>query len=397
MSMAGVVSGGSAGLPTRGSNWGERVVALVLLVVALPLLGVLALFLWLTAGAPVLYGGTRLGAGRKPFRMWKLRTLRVGANAVTGSELLGDRPELTVRGGRFLRDSRLDELPQLWNIVRGEMSFVGPRPERPEVFEAKCADIPGYEQRFAVRPGLIGISQLFTPHGTPKRYRALIDNRVLRQGPNAGPRLPIVAFTIWSVLCLVTRRTLRQLRALRARLTGRYRERRSMRRVRPQGALVHLGPPGDEPRPSSRLLDLNSRTLRIECVYEPGIERATEFELVIPVHGGTRPGHRTARCTGRMSPRRGGTTAQFLVHYEPSSERSEYMLHQYFLRDSLALAPRSWPDAPPAPLPPPRASAPPVRRPETLPAPTPAVVGTSAPVPVRVSSERQREGAHPSA
>jgi lipopolysaccharide/colanic/teichoic acid biosynthesis glycosyltransferase len=329
----------------RGWNVVERGVALGLLVLSAPIIALIALYIRVTAGSPVFYGGKRLGLGKRPFQMLKLRTLRVGANQVTGGEMLGNRHELAIRGGRFLRDTRLDELPQLWNIVRGDMSFVGPRPERPEVMAAKCHGIAGYERRFEVRPGLIGISQLFTPHGTPKRYRTLIDNRLIRRGGATG-RLGIVALTVWIVASEVLRRGSRQLLLLKSQLSGKRsgprEEQRRLRRVVPHGAVVHLGAPGAQRLRASRLVDINEETLLVEVEYEPGLERAADLVLDIPVRGTTRLARRTATCTGEVTQRRRGPSSEHLViRYKPSSDRSEYMIHQYFLRGSLAMPRRS--------------------------------------------------------
>ena len=328
-------------VPPR-SNPGERLVALALLVLCAPLVALLALGIALTDGTPLFYRGVRLGLGKRPFRMFKLRTLRVGADRITGGELLGPRYELTIPGGRFLRETRLDELPQLLNIVRGEMSFVGPRPERPEVVAAKCGGIAGYERRFEVRPGLIGISQLFTPHGTSKRYRTLIDNNAIRHGSGLQ-RVRIVAFTVWAVLREVGRRLVRQVVVLRARRRGARGDERRLRRVVPTGAVVHLGAPGTSRLRSSRLVDMNEETLVVECDdAEPGIEREAELVLDIPVRGSTRLARRTALCSGEITQRRRGASSELLViRYQPRTDRSEYMIHQYFLRDSLALPRRS--------------------------------------------------------
>jgi lipopolysaccharide/colanic/teichoic acid biosynthesis glycosyltransferase len=341
----------SAPLARAHWNAGERICALGLLVIGAPVIALIALFIRVTTGRPVFYRGERLGRGRRSFTMYKLRTLREGAQKVTGSELLGDKHDLIIRGGRFLRETRLDELPQLWNIVRGDMSFVGPRPERPEVFQDKCCGIPGYERRFAVRPGLIGVSQLFTPHGTPKCYRALIDNGVIRREAHGEQRLRIVAFTVWVVAREVARRVARHLAVLRARLGDRYREKRCLRRVAPEGAVVRLECPG-EAVVHGRLVDINSEWLVVECAWKSGFDRITEFELDVPVRGRTRPGRRLARCTGRVIERRGPSArVRLLIRYQPASPRSEYMIHQYFLRNSLAVAPRVWPGAPTPVLP----------------------------------------------
>ena len=193
---------------TRGSATGssgarvgaQSLIALLLLVVTLPLWAVVGALVWISDGRPIFYRGTRLGRERRPFTIWKFRTLRCGAQQVIGSRLLADRHGLTIRGGRVLRACRLDELPQLLNIVRGEMNFWGPRPERPEVYEAKCREIPGYEQRFRVAPGLVGLSQLFTPHNTPKALRVRLDNAMLRRAPSLARQVRIVAYTAMCAL-----------------------------------------------------------------------------------------------------------------------------------------------------------------------------------------------------
>jgi lipopolysaccharide/colanic/teichoic acid biosynthesis glycosyltransferase len=331
---------------SRGFEWSERLLALVLLLIAAPLIALIALAIRLTAGGPAFHRGIRLGRDRRPFRMLKLRTLRVGAERITCGDLLSHRHNLTIPGGSFLRETRLDELPQLWNIVRGEMSFIGPRPERPEVLAAKCAGIPGYERRFSVRPGLIGISQLFTPHGTPKRYRTLLDNDVIRHESGAFRRLSIVAFTIWVVAGEILRRTRRQLVLVLRRLAGRFSERRRLRRVTPSGATVRLGRDGTSF--TSRLVDMNEEALLVECPNEPGLEQATDLVLDIPLPGKNRPARRTARCSGKLAELRIRASSVHLVfEYAPATPRSEYMIHQYFLRDSLATPRRAWKGQPP--------------------------------------------------
>ncbi len=332
---------------TVGANVGERAFALALLFLSAPLIVVIALAIRLSAGSPVFHRGKRLGRDKHPFLMLKLRTLRVGAERITRGELVSQRHDLTIRGGRFLRDTRLDELPQLWNIVVGDMSFLGPRPERPEVLEAKCLGIPGYERRFSVRPGLIGISQLFTPHGTPKRYRTLLDNGLIRREAGGLQRLRIVTFTMWAVLCEVCRRGARQHAQLRRRATGRYHEKRRQHRVTPRCATVQLGQPGFSF--GARLVDMNEQALLVECQYEPGVEQTTDLVLEIPVPGQIRPALRSARCTGKVVERRIRPSAVHLViQYEPCSPRSEYMLHQYFLRNSLVVPRPAWSGPQPA-------------------------------------------------
>jgi lipopolysaccharide/colanic/teichoic acid biosynthesis glycosyltransferase len=142
----------------------DVVLALALLVPAAPVLAVAALTIKLTSGSPVLYRGARVGRAGHTFTMYKLRTLRPDAE----QRLLGlqdvELDRLTesehTRVGRVLRATQLDELPQLLNVLRGDMSIVGPRPIRPVFFEELVVDIPQYWQRLVVRPGLTGFAQL---------------------------------------------------------------------------------------------------------------------------------------------------------------------------------------------------------------------------------------------
>ena len=142
----------------------DLALATLFLVVSLALTVPIALAILLTSGPPLFYRGERVGRGGRIFTMLKFRTLRRGAEARLGPYL---GPELVVRTraettriGAWLRATQLDELPQLLNILRGDMSFVGPRPIRPRFFEELAAELPGYWQRLVVRPGLTGFAQV---------------------------------------------------------------------------------------------------------------------------------------------------------------------------------------------------------------------------------------------
>ena len=134
------------------------------LVLLSPILGAIAALALVTSGRPILYAGSRVGHEGHVFTMWKIRTLKVDADARVG-EFYGaelDRRTVaeTTRIGRILRATHLDEAPQLWNVITGDMSVVGPRPLRPRFFEELCAEIPQYWQRLTVRPGLTGLAQI---------------------------------------------------------------------------------------------------------------------------------------------------------------------------------------------------------------------------------------------
>ncbi len=132
----------------------------VLMIAALPMLASCALAVRLTSPGPVLYTQVRIGRGQRPFTLFKLRTMRADAEADSGEVLAqhGD-PRLTPCGA-VLRRFRLDEIPQLWNVLAGSMSLVGPRPERPGFVQRYCREIPGYAERFSLAPGLTGLAQV---------------------------------------------------------------------------------------------------------------------------------------------------------------------------------------------------------------------------------------------
>ncbi len=134
------------------------------LLVALPLVVLIVPLVLLTSGRPIFYRGERIGRSGQVFTMLKFRTLRREAESRIGS-FLG--PELVEKTraeftpiGRWLRATQLDEIPQMWNVLRGDMSLVGPRPIRPRFFEELAEEIPAYWQRLVVRPGLTGFAQV---------------------------------------------------------------------------------------------------------------------------------------------------------------------------------------------------------------------------------------------
>ncbi len=133
------------------------------LILLSPLVAVVAAATLVTSGRPVLYRGDRVGRAGRVFSMYKFRTLAADAETRLGPYLgteLTERTEAELTGvGRALRPTHLDEVPQLWNVLRGDMSIVGPRPVRPTFFEELCELIPGYWQRLVVRPGVTGFAQ----------------------------------------------------------------------------------------------------------------------------------------------------------------------------------------------------------------------------------------------
>jgi len=152
---------------TRLEHFAKRLfdlsAALLLLAATAPLIALAALAIRLEDGGPVLYVQERVGLGGLPFRLLKLRTMRMDAER-DGPRFAGVNDPRVTRVGRVLRRFRIDELPQLLNVLRGEMSFVGPRPERPEFVAELARTLPWFEQRHRVKPGLAGWAQLNAPY-----------------------------------------------------------------------------------------------------------------------------------------------------------------------------------------------------------------------------------------
>jgi len=141
------------------------IAAWTLLLMVLPILPLVALAIKLDSRGPVLYRQKRVGMGGKVFYCFKFRTMRQDAEADTGATWAADDDPRITKIGKFLRTTRLDELPQLWCVLKGDMSFVGPRPERPEFVEMLGKEIPFYGVRNAVRPGITGWAQIKYKYG----------------------------------------------------------------------------------------------------------------------------------------------------------------------------------------------------------------------------------------
>ena len=138
--------------------------AALFLLLLLPVSVLIAGAVLIGSGRPLFYRGERVGRGGRIFAMLKFRTLRPDAETrlgpYYGEELTRRTAAEVTRLGSWLRAAQLDEIPQLWNVLRGDMSFVGPRPIRPAFFEQLAGDIPQYWQRLVVRPGLTGFAQM---------------------------------------------------------------------------------------------------------------------------------------------------------------------------------------------------------------------------------------------
>lgn len=142
----------------------EIALALAALAIAAPIAAAIALLVAITSSGPVIYRQKRSGEGEKDFTIYKFRTMRADAEK-NGPQWSGRNDDRVTAIGKFLRKTHLDEMPQLLNIIRGDLSFVGPRPERPEFVKALMKDVPYFELRLLVRPGITGWAQINYKYG----------------------------------------------------------------------------------------------------------------------------------------------------------------------------------------------------------------------------------------
>jgi lipopolysaccharide/colanic/teichoic acid biosynthesis glycosyltransferase len=192
--------------PPAGTRMMKRAFDITLagggLLLSSPLWLVFGTAIKLEDGGPVFYSQERVGFGGRRFDALKFRSMRIDAESGVGAvQAVADDPRVT-RVGRLMRATAMDELPQLWNIFRGDMSFVGPRALRPGEVEASGTElvqidrIPGYAARTAVRPGLTGIAQIYAPRDVPRRQKFRYDGIYVRR-QSMGLDLRLILLSFW--------------------------------------------------------------------------------------------------------------------------------------------------------------------------------------------------------
>lgn len=322
----------------------DALIASILFVLVLPICLLVGLLVRIKLGSPVFYKGARLGKNKQLFNIYKFRSLPTNAQSIVGTELLSTKHKLTTPFTEFIRDTRLDELPQLFNIVKGDMNFIGPRPERPEIYEAVCKKIPNYDKRFNVRPGVLGYSQLFTPHSTPKKLRTLVDNSYIKREPSTLLTLKLISYTGYAVVKRILTKIKFELGDVWYRkVLKKYNEKRREHR-RPLRTEVSISYNNDLVA-KGILINMNQDAFLVytdrelpdskyeECLYTftvPNIKRTIKH--YVP--------YKTAKCTGCILKGKLINNEKYkysyVIVYEAVSPFNDYLIDQYVMHGSLA-------------------------------------------------------------
>lgn len=278
-------------------------VGVALLLATLPFVAIISLLLLATQGASIIYRGRRIGCDDTTFEILKFRTLcSIRAEALTRNQALPADADIFTPMGRFLRDTRLDELPQLLNVIRGDMNICGPRPVRAEIRNLHSTLIPGYDTRFEVRPGLLGPTQAYFGHGASKRLRAKMNNAAVRRPVDIRAELALIARIMSAMVVKLV-------------LSVAPSSAKSMLRSGGRADIYLLGGPGDDNLPVVRMTNW-------ELVVHGGSPSEGEQTIAIRMTSG---GIRRAKIDLRPG-RTSGT-----YRFEPANDLSAYVVERYAL------------------------------------------------------------------
>ncbi|WP_421902107.1 sugar transferase [Maridesulfovibrio sp.] len=333
-----------------------KIVALILIILMLPIFVFVGLLIKLHDPGPIFYFGERLGYKMNIFHIYKFRTLPVGSQKKIGGEVFTSKHEEISNFGKFLRDTRIDELPQLINVLQGDMVLVGPRPVRPEMYQKLCLNIPKYEMRFMMYPGLVGYAQLFTPHGTPKHIRAYINNNLYLHNAGILKNFRIILYGAWVLSYNLTRKILKIFteELINKTLAKLYDEKRDLVRMSSTNFNVEIADlrqchAMEVQKNSFRsmnftssgiLRDINDTHFRL-CTNAELNTQKYMFRLATPICGLDSCRLRRAYCRGKVilmrnAPAGSGCKNEYLVIYKGETALQSYFIEKYFLELSIA-------------------------------------------------------------
>ena len=322
----------------------ERSLAAVFLLISLPVFILLPIIIKLQDGGQVFYISRRLGQHKQPYDMYKFRSLTIDAEQKIGGQFLHHKHNVETPIGKFIRETRLDEIPQLINVLLGHMQLLGPRPERPSLYKEQCAHIPGYDKRFNFKPGLFGYSQIFTPHSTPKRIRTRIDNRYMEKNENIAF---VTVWAIWIMAYLVQRLVRKTMRSVRKKFFLRWKiaqpfDRRVLKRIWPTGVQLELENLGKtESLAKLRLGDINHESLLLfsseSLCDKPELDLRLDME--IPAKKPKKVKLKSARIKAAVRHLKevndNPVAYVYVLDYTAISPLNRYLIDKYLLKDSI--------------------------------------------------------------
>lgn len=178
----------------------QPMLSLVMLLVLSPLFLILSALIYLEDGSFPFYQQVRVGQDRKLFSVIKFRSMKVNAEDTTGPMLSFAGDTRVTRIGKFIRALHLDELPQLLNVLRGDMNFIGPRPERPFFVNKYCSEISSYTERLKVKPGITGLAQVMLPYGASARDKLDFDRFYIKYRKSFSLKIMVLFLTLLKMI-----------------------------------------------------------------------------------------------------------------------------------------------------------------------------------------------------
>lgn len=324
----------------------DILLASLLLIPALLILFPVYLLYFLTerTNGPFLFRAARLGYLKQSFNMLKVRTMVNNAEKRIGGTWHKHDRSLELWYGRFLRNTKIDELPQLFNILKGDMAFVGPRPVRPADYDNLYSAIKNSELRFQVHPGLTGYSQYYTPGSTPRKIRVHIDNYFVRKNKNPYRKLLFVLRTAIRFTTKIGHETLLHFSELFQRVRhGKIVQcRRRYPRTKLRSDCLVFTSPDSENSIEGRIIDANTHTLKFEVPANQFFAGGESIVLSLPHSVKKRNRHRyhaikiEATIESKCNNNGHNGSNSFLASYCTCKNTDAYWMEKYILKNTFA-------------------------------------------------------------
>jgi len=316
--------------------------ALILIILASPFFLVIAIIIKLNDGGSVFFKQSRMGHHKKLFTIYKFRTLIPDADKIVGAEVLDIKHNVSTPLGNFLRNTRLDELPQLINILKGDMAFIGPRPQRPEIVAHFGTHIRDYDKRFTVKPGLIGFPQLFLPHNAPKKIQSSIDNMYLKIQQDYFWEIFLLFFTIYNVFKKFIVISANWIWNSIKKLWVNFDEKRILERKTPKkGAYFSFqkenGWGSQRDKNDLKILDVNEEALLFRSDKKINLDGTFKAKISINFKAYGKLKRKTLYCEGTLyKERKEKDGYSYIIFYTPLTPLNFYLANQYLLGKSMA-------------------------------------------------------------